>query len=504
MPKSSRTKGQSSGKPATSGGKSKTPEKWRKLLLRSESKEEGKLGPPKSVAANVTTILAYSSEWSGVIAYDEFLETIVKLKMPPWVGADCPQPKYGGRFERVWSDVDTARAINWFARKEFLFLNKQCFEQGLAVVAEKRAVHPVRDYLRKLKWDRKKRLDGMLASHFGAADTPYTRGVGPRWMIGTVARVMRPACQMDNTLILESPEQGWKKTSGFRALVPDPNWYADTGINIGDKDSYQNLRGIWIYGLDELDSVKRGESTKTKNFLTQTKDRYRPSYGYRSRNFDRQNSFCGTTNEEGYFVDSTGNRRYWPTRLLKPVDVAAVMRDRDQLWAEAFVRFKNGEAWYDDTAELRALCQQEQLDRLADDPWEAAVIEWLEANRKKTARGFTSHEILTDPPIGKPTADVNRADAMRIAGILRKLGFEHGDQERDPLDGKHVRKFRPKIGPKPVPKIDEKRRETRPMSQQPDRTWDRSGDVSKSLKSRPKLHIVTNVTTDPTNRGGSR
>jgi predicted P-loop ATPase len=57
--------------------------------------------------------------------------------------------------------------------------------------------------------------------------------------------------------------------------------------------------------------------------------------------------------------------------------VAAIRGVRDQLWAEAFDRYANGERWHVDTPELRRLCEEQQADRVADDPWEQLVGEWL-------------------------------------------------------------------------------------------------------------------------------
>ena len=95
----------------------------------------------------------------------------------------------------------------------------------------------MRDYLRALRWDAKRRLPTMLPVYFGAKESPYAAAVGSRWMIGAVARVMRPGCQMDCTLVLEGP-QGIGKNRGVRALVPDPEWISETRIEIGTKDSF--------------------------------------------------------------------------------------------------------------------------------------------------------------------------------------------------------------------------------------------------------------------------
>jgi predicted P-loop ATPase len=249
-------------------------------------------------------------------------------------------------------------------------------------------------------------------------------------------------------LILEG-RTGWKKSSAFRALVPIRDWYADSGIIIGSKDSYQNIHGVWIYGFDELDSLSRGELTATKNFITQTSDRYRPSYGKVARNFRRQNVFAGTTNKEDYLNDPTGDRRYWPLKVRRPIDADAIRRDRDQLWAEAVARYDSGEPWHVDTPELRRLCEEEQGKRSADDAWAPLVSAWLQNPTTRdpkdglpttidVRRGVTTTDVLMGA-IGMKAADITRAHETRAGVVLRQLGLCHVQRDSD---GARVRRYR--------------------------------------------------------------
>jgi putative DNA primase/helicase len=377
--------------------------------------------------ANVVTILTQHSEWRGCLAYDTFAERIVTTRVPPWHPAYAPPGLEAGDI----TDVDLSRFVLWLSIAERLAVNDRVVAQAIGVVAEKNPVHPVRDYLRSLVWDRKPRLDE-ASSYFGVESTEYTRAVVPRWFMSAVARIMVPGAQCDCVLILEGPT-GWRKTSAFRALVPIREWYADSGIVIGSKDSYQNLHGVWIYGFDELDSLSRGELTATKNFITQTYDRFRPPFGKVARNFQRQNIFCGSTNKDDYLNDPTGDRRYWPMTVRQPTDTDAITRDRDQLWAEAVARYDAGEVWHVDTPELRKLCETEQALRRADDAWAPIVETWL---RKPLGRdpadglpmsldlelGITTSDVLLGA-IGMKAADITRGDEMRAAAVLRCLGM---------------------------------------------------------------------------------
>ncbi len=419
-------------------------EVWRRELLTKKVKNRStgeEFEVTVACSANVVTILRKHPDWVDVIAYNQFSECIATTKPAPWHANDAPTNVVIGE----WSDADTARCVAWFAREEGLSVSAIMVDQAILIVADAQLVHPIRNYLRSIKWDGVQRLPTLLSTYFGAEQTPYTQSIGVRWMISAVARVMRPGCQVDCTIIAEGA-QGIGKSSGFRALVPDTSFYSETGVQIGVKDSYLALHGVWIYMLDELDSLKRaGEVTKVKNFMTSPKDRLRPPYGKRSRDYHRQCVFAGTTNEDEYLADRTGNRRFWPYRVVRAVDTAAIIKDRDQLWAEAVARFDSGEKWYADTPEIRALCENEQTERVSPDTWSQNIEAWL-ANPKRWEEpgivnlndGITSGEVLQHA-IRKKTSETTKFDEMRASAILRELGLTKSKNKVTRPDGSKVR-----------------------------------------------------------------
>lgn len=420
---------------------------WRTQLIRRET------GQGKSVkivtapiSANVVTIVRYHPGWRGRIAYDEFAETIVKLKEPPWNPIDYNP--YASSAVREWSDIDTDIAVNWFEREEKLTLSAATVEAGIRVAANIEKIHPVRDYLKSLKWDGTPRLASGLATYFGAVQSEYASAVFPRWMVSAVARVMVPGCQADLVLLLEGL-QGTRKSTALSMLVPVPSWYQQTGINIESKDSFSQLRSVWIYGLDELASLRRGDRERWKSFLTSTRDRYRPPYAKREKEFLRQNVFGGTTNMEIYFDDPTGNRRYLPSKVEREADVDSIVRDRDQLWGEAFHLYKSGHVWHIDSQELRLLCEAEQEDRTEIEPWEPVISEWLHrpvikeegkhAVPYNDANGVLTHDVLRYA-LGIKACDLDKRAEMRATNVLRKLGYVRGERKYEPGIGQ-VRRF---------------------------------------------------------------
>ena len=247
-------------------------------------------------------------------------------------------------------------------------------------------------------------------------DSPYVRAVGSRFPISAVARVLDPGCQADHMLILEGP-QGILKSSALRALAGAP-WFTDRISNLGGKDSSMEVAGVWFIEMSELDALTRATNSAIKSFITRRNDRFRPPYGKHVMEQPRQCVFVGSINPMGgYLRDPTGARRFWPV-TCGVIDLEALVRDRDQLWAEAVVRFQAGACWWLETPELEAMATAEQEARLEVDAWEEKVSKWL-AGRSDVSVG----EVLVGA-LGVPPESWSQPAQNRVAAILKSNGFK--------------------------------------------------------------------------------
>lgn len=368
---------------------------------------------PIGCLENVVKILLSTAEWQGVLAYNEFSLSTEKRSLPPY-----PQPSAG-----EWSDNDDDELDLWLSQQYDLRAGKEICGRAAGMVARRNCYHPVKDWLDGLRWDGTRRNDSWLQTYLGAVvpegdlrSTDYYAKAGDWWLCSAVARIYQPGCQADHVLLLEG-QQGIGKSSALRILFGD--WFSDTPLRIGDKDSYGNLRGVWCYELAELDSLNRAESSASKAFFSSRKDKYRPPYGKRDIISPRQVVFAGTVNHDQYLRDSTGNRRYWPVRCgemrLRGLDsLESVV---EQLFAEAVLRFKSGELWYPTEDADKELFGEQQSQREIGDVYEALISKGT-AGRSEISMVDIFTDILDIEP-----AKMTRAEQTRVGEAMRQLGW---------------------------------------------------------------------------------
>lgn len=364
--------------------------------------------------SNIALILQNDEHWKGVIAFNEFAGRIEKLKLPPY-----PQATVG-----EWCDIDTNQSEIWFIREYGLAPKSDSLNRAISVIANENQFHPVRDYLNGLQWDGVMRLSRWMSTYLGVALTDYSMLVAVKWMVGAVARIFEPGCKNDNVLILEGL-QGIGKSQLLKVLAVNPEWFSDTSFKLGDREAFLSIRGKWIIEMGELDSFNKAENTAAKLFFSGSEDHYRNPYDRYPRTVKRQCVFAGTTNEEAYLRDPTGNRRYWPNKCAG-VDLDGLREVLDQLWAEAVSEYRAGTVHYVLNDE-RPLFTEQQSVRVEQDVWEEEVASFFEKNNN--VNEFSLGEIMRDA-LQLRLEQIKRPEQMRVSGILKRLGWHRRQVKR--------------------------------------------------------------------------
>lgn len=331
-------------------------------------------------------------------------------------------------------------AVGYDPKKDRVF-------DAVRTIAFEHKRNPVISYLDGLEWDGVKRAERLFPDYFGVPDSAYARAVSLCFMVGAVRRQKQPGCKFDTMPILKSDRQGVGKSTGIRALFHG-EWTSDASLgDIRGKDAVQLLQGIWVQELAELDGLRATDINRLKAFCSTQVDRVRLPYGRSTSDLPRRCVFIGTCNEGGYILDQTGGRRFWPLEVQGEIDVQAIIRDRDQLWAEA-VHLEAAGASVVLPRELWGDAAERQAAETTSDPWRDTLSAFADRRLQNyydhaMGEGEYSPEhrkyMGDEPPpppdrihtselfaaLEVPSARQMKGAASRIRGVMESLGWKY-------------------------------------------------------------------------------
>lgn len=326
-------------------------------------------GKTLSSSTNLNTIFAKDHRLRGAFKQNDFDGKRYIFKSLPWRKVTEPEPI---------KDVDYAGIRNYI-ESVYGVTGVMKIEDSLSLEFEKQSFHPIKDYLRGLKWDGVNRLDNLLIDYFGAEDNNYTREAIRKQLVAAVARVFNPGCKFDLVLVLVS-DQGAYKSTFIKTLGKD--WYSDSFTTVHGKEAFEQIQGVWLMEMGELAALRKAEAETVKHFITKQEDSFRAAYGRTTVNHKRQCVFFGTTNKRDFLNDPSGNRRFNPIEVRPSVITKHVVIDLpgevDQIWAEAMELFKKGETLYL-SKEVEAIAKREQVKHSETDDRRGIIEAYLEA-----------------------------------------------------------------------------------------------------------------------------
>lgn len=296
---------------------------------------------------------------------------------------------------------------------------------AVRTVAWERRYHPVQEYLAGLRWDGVSRVDSVAGAILSAKPSSLVDKQVRRWFVSAVRRALTPGCQVDTALVLVG-EQGRRKSSFFRALA-DP-WFADTEVQIGDKDGMQQIQSAWITEWGEIDHITGARHAgQVKQFLSRRTDLFRPPYGRTAENFPRSCVIVGSTNRTEFLTDPTGSRRFWVVEVDGRIDLDQLARWRDQLWAEAVVLAQDSSErhWFEPAEDVEREIAAKRF--RVRDPWEEIVEGWV-VDRWPGVQASTGRKWLTTweilfSALGHSAREASRAAENRVGEVMGELGY---------------------------------------------------------------------------------
>lgn len=286
---------------------------------------------------NAVLVLENDPLLKGKIVTDEFASCGLIIGKVPWSMED-------GR--RRWRDSDDAGYYNYM-ELFYGITGKEKLDNALLIAGSQNRINDVKEYLKGLKWDGVKRLDMLLVDYLGAEDSAYVRAVMRKSLCAAVARAVMGGVKYDYMPIFAGP-QGIGKSTFLSLLGKD--WFSDSLTTFEGKEAAELIQGTWINEVGELTAMSKQETNAVKQFLSKTHDIYRAAYGKRTDKYPRRCVFFGTSNEEEFLKDVTGNRRFWPVDVGVCPARKSVWRDLPrevgQIWAEAYLYWMLGEPLY--------------------------------------------------------------------------------------------------------------------------------------------------------------
>ena len=364
-------------------------------------------GQVAQTTTNYVTILENDPEYQDLFLFDEFSNRIIYYD------------KNG--MKKMWSDGDDANLRCSIENKYGLY-HLQKYYDAFNVVARSKGFHPIKELIEADDWDKKPRIDRFLVDILKCEDNDYHREVSRMIFYGGIHRLYQPGCKFDYMPILIG-KQGCGKSSVVKWLALHDAYYGDIS-SIEGKDALENIQGIWICELSELLAmVKTKDVEAMKSFITRTTDRFRESYGRRTKEYPRSCVFIGTTNDYQFLSDKTGNRRYLPVELN--IKIGELYKNEKkireyilQCWREARYLFMLDETYltipskyYDDV--VRA-----QDNAVEDDPKVGMILDYLD--QKKIGERVCNIEIFTNCLNGLKK-NFDRLQSKEISRLLSSL-----------------------------------------------------------------------------------
>ena len=327
---------------------------------------------------------------------------------------------------------------------------EHCFDPVIDMLAEAEA-----------NWDGTKRLDRMAVDYFNCEDTKLNAAFIRKTMIAAVARARIPGIKFDNIPVLEADE-GFNKSTAWRVLAGDENFSDERIIGKESREVQEQLSAIWIHENADLAGLKKAEVETVKAYASRQEDIARPAYGHFVKKQKRHSIEVGTTNSSEYLQSQTGNRRFWPLRVLKSIDIEKLKRDRLQLWGEAAHYQTQGESLVLDEA-LWGKAGEEQEARRVSDPWEDLLRDMpANAEYRYFKDGFWrvkevriihddggQHRVaaadILEYILKIPAANVRPEHSMRLSNVMKKIGWDRATNGYVTIDGDRVKGYFRKV-----------------------------------------------------------
>lgn len=365
-----------------------------------------------------------------LLRFNLFTQRIEFTRRAPWHTVN----------QKYWEDGDDVMLkLHLSHEKHFDVPTQICAEVAVAV-SRQYQYHPIIEYLESLSWDGVPRLHKLFTDYANAVDSPYHRAVAVIMMVAAVKRIFEPGCKFDYLVILEG-DQGVRKSTMIEVLGGP--WYRAIPLDMHKvHDTIARMADGWFIETPEMAFLRKATSDELKFFLSNGTDITRFAYGRHTKAYPRSSVFVGTYNRlanEGYLKDPTGGRRFLPIETRGEIDTERLLEDRDQLFAEAVVMYRNGVDTYLKDPDVLINAKQIQNERTQGEPWAYVISDFIEnPQNEKLLPQYLTLTFIIESILCVPRGQLKPNDQHRVENAMKELGYKTAPKW---LDGRTQRVY---------------------------------------------------------------
>jgi len=319
--------------------------------------------------------------------------------------------------------------------------DKSPLRDVINMVAAENQYHPIRRYLEATKWDGEDHIrklseyvkDRHDPIRVGDSEAPVFRIWLAKWMIGAVAKIYeKGSIRAQSPMLVLSGAQALGKSTFVLWLCSGVSeYFVESDIKPELEDHKRLLASKWIWEVGELGATTRKADIESlKHFLTMADVTFRVPYGRYHITKPALASFIGTVNPDGsgFLADKTGNRRFLTVELESINHDYQKDIDIDQVWAQAFQMYRDGESWRL-MDEEKTVQQSINEGNMKDDPVADWIIKYFNINPSNHIWRATSQDI-TAVLQEKGMKEQSRALQMMVSQSLKAMGLQQDSNAR--------------------------------------------------------------------------
>jgi hypothetical protein len=325
---------------------------------------------------------------------------------------------------------------------EQLFISKGKLEETLF----NKQTYTVIDYLPlQLDWlqanyDGQDHISALLATITTEDDTLFAAQFR-KWLVNLVAQCYGHdgSTRNDNAFVLVS-EQGTGKTRFFENLLWSDRYFAaKPDFNFENKEHLLLMSSKVLVLLDEMGQYNKADIKVLKAAFSQTKITADRKF-QETRDYKRNASFAGCSNNTDFLKDDTGDRRFLVFQMLNFNPAAYEAVDKAQLWGQVVSLYKSSFEYHFNKEEIAAVIQRNLSQFTMHKPEDSFIESCLEVTGN--AADWLGNADL-EKMLNQYRVDNHVRDFMGVSSIRAKLklaGALVGQQKK--IAGKVVKGYK--------------------------------------------------------------